>query len=151
MAASRWASRSAFSVRRVITSSTALVMRSSRLARASSSCCEGLMSLLRVSGFGLFHQGGEGCCLVGGQIRENLAVQLDAGFFQPADELAVGKTGGAATSSDADDPQRAEIAFFPAASDVSIFLSLFDGLLGGPVQFALGEKKSRRARERLLA
>src|SRR5260370_6342435 len=142
MAASRWASRSAFSARSVITSSTARVIRSSRLARASSSCCEGLMSLLRVSGFGLFHQGGEGCCIVGGQIRENLAVQLDAGFFQPADELAVGKSSGAAASSDADDPQRTEIPLLPATSDVSIFLSLFDGLLGCPVQLALGEKES---------
>src|SRR5437660_4335140 len=140
MAASRWASRSAFSARSVITSSTARVMRSSRLANESSSCCEGLMSLwLSVSGFGLFHQGGEGCCIVGGQIRENLAVQLDSGLFQAANELAIGKSSGAATGSDADDPQRAEIAFLPAASDVSIFLSLFDGLLGGPVQLALGE------------
>src|SRR5258707_5602159 len=122
MAASRWASRSAFSVRRVITSSTALVMRSSRLARASSSCCEGLMSLLRVCSLGLFHKCREGGCVVGSQIRENLAVQLDAGLFQAADELAVGKSGGAATGSDADDPQRTEIALFPAASDVGVFL-----------------------------
>src|SRR5258708_27084404 len=137
MAASRWASRSAFSPRSVITSSTARVIRSSRLANESSSCCEGLMSLwLSVSSLGLFHQRREGSCVVGGQIRENLAVQLDSGFFQPADELAVGKSSGAAASSDADDPQRTEIAFFPPASDVSIFLSLFDGLLAGPVQFA---------------
>src|SRR5258708_2893830 len=97
---------------------------------------------LRVSSLGLLHQRRESGRIVGGQIRENLAVQLDAGFFQPADELAVGKSGGAATGSDADDPQRAEIAFFPAASDVSIFLSLFDGLLGSPVELALGEKES---------
>src|SRR5229473_5072402 len=143
MAASRWASRSAFSARSVITNSTALVMRSSRLARASSSCCDGLMSLrLHVSSLGLFHQSSEGCGVVGSQIRENLAVQLDAGLFQAADELAVGKSSGAAASSDADDPQRTEIPLLPAASDEGIFLSLFDGLLGSPVQLALGEKES---------
>src|SRR5512132_686600 len=52
----------------------------------------------------------EGCLILESHIRQNLAVKLDPGFLETAHEAAVGDVGGPARSSDADDPQRTEIA-----------------------------------------
>src|SRR5580658_1593861 len=105
----------------------------------------------RVGGLGLLHQRAESRAIGGGHIRQNLAIQIDAGLLQTVDELAVGDIGGAASGSDANNPQRAEIALLAAAADKAIAQSLLDGLLRGPIQFALGEKIARRSGQRLVA
>jgi hypothetical protein len=105
---------------------------------------------LCVRGFGSRHQGGECGFIGGGQIRQNLAVQFNAGLFQTADELAVGDVRGAAGCPDADDPERPEIALLAPSSDEAVTQRLFDGFLRRAIQLALGEKKARRPLERLF-
>src|SRR5260370_23676324 len=79
----------AFSRRNSATSSTARVMRSSRLLRESISSGSGTASGSCVGGLGLFHQRGETSGVVGGHVGQHLAVQVDTGSLQTADETAV--------------------------------------------------------------
>src|SRR5579871_2399345 len=142
MAALSCVCRSRFSARRLDTRSTAPRMRSSRLDRASNSCCGAVLmgtsysKLLGccVRGFRLFHERGKCGCIASGQVGQNLAIQIDAGFLQTADEFAVGNFRRAAAGADADNPQRTKIAFLAAASDVGVLLGFFDGFLRSPIQ-----------------
>ncbi len=95
-----------------------------------------------MGGFGFLDERGESGLVVDGHIGQDLAVELDPGFFQPADELAVRNLRGAAGCADTHDPQRPEIALLAAPSHESVAERFFDGFLGRAVQLALGEKKA---------
>src|ERR1700733_15144159 len=86
-------------------------------------------------------QGAEGGSVAIGQIRKKLAIQLTSSLLQSVHETAVGNIGGAAGGSDAHDPQAAEIALLEAPAFVAVAQRLLYRLLGGWVQFALGEEK----------
>src|ERR1700675_3779644 len=105
----------------------------------------------RVGGFRRLDQRCKSCGVVGGHVRQNLTVQVYAGLFEAADELTIRDFSRAAAGANADDPKRPEIALLPPPSDVAVTQRLLDGLLRGPIQFALGEKKARRPFQRLLA
>ena len=98
------------------------------------------MPWLGQRGFGLAHQGGERSRFIGGDVGEHLAVQVDAGAPEPADELRVADAIVAAAGVDADDEQAAELALLAAATDIRVTEGLFDGLLGCAVQLALIEE-----------
>src|SRR5579884_503573 len=134
------------SSRMAATISTVRRMRSSRLARGSSSgkLC---WTAASISGFlegslGLRDQGAESRAIRGGKIGQALAVQLDARFLEPAHEAAVGDVRGAAGGSDAHDPQRTEIPLLQPAPDVAVAQRFFHRFLRGPVQLALGKEKT---------
>src|SRR5580704_9229986 len=109
------------------------------------------MLRLRVGGFRRLDERGKSGRVVGGHVGQNFAIQVYAGLLQAADKLTVGYFSRAAGSADADDPQRTEIALLAPPSDVAIAQRLLDGLLRGPIQLALGEKKARRPFQRLMA
>ena len=71
-------------------------------------------------------------------IRQNLAVQIDAGGLQAVHELAVGNAGFAAGRIDADNPERAVVALLVLAADIGELQAALDGLLGCAVELALG-------------
>ncbi|MDL1872669.1 DNA repair protein RadA [Deltaproteobacteria bacterium PRO3] len=77
------------------------------------------------------HQRRERRGFVGGEVGKNLAIQFDARFLQPTDELGVAEVILAAARIDAEDEKPAEIALLAAASDVSVAERLLDRLLGG--------------------
>jgi hypothetical protein len=58
-----------------------------------------------MSRFGLFNKTQETGGIVHCDISQYFAVQIDSGPFQPANEFAVGNSGGAASGVDADDPK----------------------------------------------
>ncbi len=68
------------------------------------------------------------------QVGQDLAVQVDLGLFQPADEFAVGHAQGPQRGVDADDPQGAELPFPDFAVPVGEGKGPFHGLPGGPVE-----------------
>src|SRR5579863_5778969 len=135
-ASSTAASRSA---RKADTRSTVWRIRSSRLARASTSAS--ILDLFE-RGFRLIHQGRKCRRIVHGHVSQDFAVQVDARFLQTAHEAAVGNLGRAAGCSDAYDPQGAEIAFLAAASDEPVAQRLFHRFLRGSIELALGEEES---------
>ncbi|BBG29853.1 pyruvate-formatelyase-activating enzyme [Zymobacter palmae] len=69
------------------------------------------------------------------QIRQNLTVDFDVGFFQASNETAVGQTVDTSSSIDTRDPQSAELAFTLAAVTVRILTS-FDDCLFGYAEYA---------------
>jgi hypothetical protein len=90
------------------------------------------------SGFDLRRDGGELTGVGGRRFGKNLPVELNTGKLQTVHELAVGQTGFAGGGADADDPQRAEVALFALAADVSELQGALNGFLSGTVQLALG-------------
>jgi hypothetical protein len=103
-----------------------------------------------VGGFRRLNERGKSCCVVGGHVRQNFAIQFDARLFEPSDEFAVRDFRCPAGSADPDDPEGPEIALLSPPSDEPITQRLLDSLLGGPIQFALREKVARRPGERLV-
>ena len=83
-------------------------------------------------------------------IRQRLAVQVQAGRFQAVQELAIGNADFPARRVDADDPQRAELALLVLAADVGEFQPALHGLLRRAIEFALGEKITGSPFERLF-
>jgi hypothetical protein len=73
-----------------------------------------------------------------GRLRQNLAVEFDAGQLQSVHEFAVGEASLARGGADANDPQRAEITLLAFTADIGEFQRAFHGFLRGTVQFALG-------------
>src|SRR3954466_14148071 len=86
-------------------------------------------------GFRLFGQLGKTCWVLQGDIGEHFAVELDAGFLQSVDEVAVGQavqTGGGA---DADDPDGAVLALLLFASEVGELHATLHRFLRSLVEF----------------
>src|SRR4051812_11643575 len=75
---------------------------------------------------GLADQLREGRRLLAGQVREHLAVDLDAGLLDAVHELRVGETVLTHAGIDALDPQAAEIALLGAAVAIRILQALLD-------------------------
>src|SRR5690606_7498803 len=68
--------------------------------------------------------------LVDREIRQHLAVDLDAGLVEAVDEAAIGQAVLADSGVDALDPERAEIALAILAVAIGILQRLLDSLLG---------------------
>src|ERR1700683_254367 len=75
-----------------------------------------LSCLLRHSRLCLFNQFGKSRGIFHGDIGENLAVELDAGLFQSADEARVACAVQLACGRDAHNPERSELALLFAAA-----------------------------------
>src|SRR5271155_2871574 len=101
--------------------------------------------------FCLLHQCLEARRIVDGDIRQNLAVQIDARALQPVDELAVGNLRSPTCGVDAHDPKRAKVALLDTPADVAVTESFFDGLLRRSVQLGLGEKVTLRQTKGFVA
>jgi cysteine synthase A len=82
------------------------------------------------SALGLVDQRLEGVRLVDREIRQDLAVDFDAGLVQTVDEAAVGQAVLAGGRVDALDPERTEVALLGLAVAVGVLAGLLDGLLG---------------------
>jgi hypothetical protein len=70
------------------------------------------------------------------EVREELAVDLDAREAEPGDQAAVGQLVRARRGVDAGDPQRPEIALLGAPVTIGVLAGLDDRLLGGAVDLA---------------
>jgi hypothetical protein len=66
------------------------------------------------------------------QISQNTAVQVDVGFFQAGNQLAVSQAFSPGLRIDADNPQRTEVALFRPAVAVSVLTGFDNSLLGNP-------------------
>src|SRR5262245_39871573 len=88
--------------------------------------------------FSLRHQGGKCPRVTNGEIRQHLAVEIDIGFLERRDQLAVGgavQTGGGI---DAGNPQLTQIALAHAAITGGVPQALQHGLIGPLEQAVLG-------------
>src|SRR5262249_34419672 len=74
--------------------------------------------------------------VAGGDVREHLAVHLDAGLLQPLDEAAVRQVEGAHRGVDAYDPQRAELALLHLAITVGVDEPALDRFARLPIELA---------------
>src|SRR5579862_7801244 len=79
----------------------------------------------------------KGLRICNGDVGENLAVDLDTGLAEALDEAAVGEAVGAAPSTDAGDPETAELALFVAAVAVGVVAALRKLLIGSFEEAAL--------------
>ena len=78
----------------------------------------------------LRYDGGEGGGVGDREIREDLAVGLDAGGLQAFDEAGVGDSLGTDGGVDTLSPETAELAFAPLTVAVFVLLRFADGVLG---------------------
>ena len=85
------------------------------------------------------------------QIGEDLAVELNSGFLEAADEPAVADAVVNATGIDAHDPQRAELTLLLAASDERGFQSALHLLFCGLVELGFVQEITGCPLEYLLA
>jgi hypothetical protein len=83
-------------------------------------------------------------------VRENFAVQRDAGYFHAVDQLAIGQSSQTSGGTDALNPQAAVLALLDAAISERIAIGAIGGFLSRLVQLALGEEKSLCPLEILL-
>ena len=102
-------------------------------------------------GFRLAAEGGEGGRVVDGEVGQDLAVQLDAGLFEAADELRVGDVVELRGRVDAHDPEGAVLALFPLSSAVGELEAALDGFLGCLVELRFGEEITAGSLEDFLA
>src|SRR5688572_4034112 len=93
---------------------------------------------------------GERRRLRGGHVGQHLAVEGDAGGFQPAHELRVRQPVVARRRVDPDDPQPPELPLLVLASDVRVLLRRVDRFLGRPIELALRLVKTLRSSKQLL-
>ena len=79
--------------------------------------CYAAFALRCICRLGLLHELGEARRVLHGNVGQNLAVELDAGLLQSADELRIAGPVQLACGGDTHDPQRAELALLqsPAA------------------------------------
>src|SRR5262249_7240581 len=85
---------------------------------------------LGVRAGGLIHQSLEGFGLTGGEIGEDLAVDLDARLGEPADKSAVGDAVFAAAGVDPLDPERTEVPLLLLAANVIVLQRTIRGGVG---------------------
>ena len=72
------------------------------------------------------------------QVGQHPAIQLDTGFLQAGDELAVGHSLGPGLGVDTRDPEGPEITLLDPAVPVGVLACLGDRLFGDPVDPAAG-------------
>ena len=89
-----------------------------------------------------------GC--VDGEVREHLAVELDAGGLEAAHQLRVGEPVLARRGVDADDPEAAVLALLVLAADVGVLRRRFDRFFRCAIQLALGLEEAFGARKSFL-
>src|ERR1700733_1611515 len=99
----------------------------------------------------LHGKSGKASCVVGGDIGEDLAVELIAGELEAVDEGRVAHAVDAAGCVDADDPESAELALLLFTAGVGELKSALDGFLSGLVELGFGEEVTTRALEDLFA
>src|SRR5260221_561887 len=87
------------------------------------------------SALGLFGEARKRGCVVHRQVREDLAVQLNAGNFQTVDELAVAHPTQFGGGADADNPQRAVLALLLLAAGIGKLQRAIDGFFRRAVKF----------------
>src|SRR2546423_1577394 len=75
-------------------------------------------------------------------VREDLAVERDAGNFQAVNQLAIGQAIVPSGCSYALDPELAILALFDAAIALGVAIGAIGGFLRGLVELALGEEKA---------
>src|SRR5262249_10916557 len=83
--------------------------------------------------FGLLDDTPERRFIENREVREDLAIDLDAGFLQARHELAVGHARGASAGVDARDPERAEVALLVAAVAVGVLPRAHHRFLGDAI------------------
>src|SRR5271154_7137421 len=82
------------------------------------------------------HQLGKQCVALLRQLRQHLAIGLDAGLLQPVHQRAVGDSAFARERVDARDPERAVVALLGLAIAIGVSEALFEGQSSLPVKFA---------------
>jgi hypothetical protein len=87
---------------------------------------------------------------VHGDVREHLAVDLDAGLVQTVDDAAVRQPIQARRGIDTRDPQGAEFALVLPPVAVGVLSGLDDGLLGDAIDLAAGVVVTLRFAKNLL-
>src|SRR5882757_5991792 len=100
---------------------------------------------------GLDSEGSEARGVVGGDVCEDLAIQLIAGELEAVDEGGVAHAVVAAGCVDADDPEGAVLALLLFAAGVGELERALDGLLSSLVELGFGEEVTTGALEDLLA
>src|SRR6267142_2545918 len=105
----------------------------------------------RGGGFGGRDEGGECRGVFDRDVREDFAVERDAGDFQSVDQLAVGQAVVPSGCSEALNPKLAILALFDAAVALGVAIGAIGRFLRGLVKLALGEKKAFCPLEVLLA
>src|SRR5512139_416372 len=108
-------------------------------------------SPLRQGGLGFFGEGLEGRVVVHGEVRQDLAVYLDARLLQAEEETAVGEPVLPGRGVHADDPQGPELPLLHPAVPVCVPEGARDGLLGRPQQAAVAAPESLGELEDLAA
>src|SRR6267142_440484 len=105
----------------------------------------------RGGGFGGRDEGGECRGVFDGDVREDFAVERDAGDFQSVDQLAVGQAVVPSGRSEALNPKLAILALLDAAVALGVAIRAIGRFLRGLVELALGEKQAFCPLEMLLA
>src|ERR1700678_4470823 len=85
------------------------------------------------------------------QIRQDLAVQFDAGLLQSADELVVVQPVQAGGGANAHDPDRPVLALLLFAAGIGKLQSALDGFFRGAVKLGFSEEVSARTFQNLFA
>src|SRR5205823_1657726 len=93
----------------------------------------------------------KGSGIVDCQIRQDLAIQFHAAFFQAVNELAVTHPIHLGSGGDAHNPKRAILALFLFAAGVCEFEAALDRLFGGTVQLGFCEEITAGAFQYLFA
>src|SRR5450432_411613 len=104
----------------------------------------------RSSSFRRRHQARECGRVLHRNVCQNLAIQRDAGSFQPVNQLSVGQTVQTRRGTDTLNPQAAILALLDATIALGVPISAVSRFLRGLVQLALGEEKAFCALEVLL-
>ena len=86
---------------------------------------------LRKRAFGLFDEGLEGLGFTDGEVRQDLAVDLDASLREAVDKSAIGQAMLADGGVDALDPQGAEVPLAQLAADIGVGAGAIDSGLRG--------------------
>src|SRR5579871_786904 len=114
-------------------------------------CCD----FCRLGGFegclGLDGEGGEACCVVGGDVGENLAVELIASLLEAVDEGRVAHAVQLGGCADTDDPEGAELTLLLLAAGVGEHEGALDGFLRCLIELGFREEVATRALEDLFA
>jgi len=88
-----------------------------------------------VGAFGGLHQRGEAGGVICGNVSQDLAVQLDAGLLEAADELVVADPLGSGGGADAYDPDRTILALLLLAPAIGELQPALNRLFGGAMEF----------------
>src|SRR5258708_11934115 len=109
---------------------THMVPGARRFERAAL-CCSGAERAFRGA-----HQLGKQCVAFLRELREHLAIDLDARLLQPVHEAAVRDAALASERIDTRDPERSELALFLLAIAIGIGQALFESRASLTIKFA---------------